>query len=377
MSSKDNKGNANDRSRGSAGAASGASGANTSELAAIIEQIRQGLTGDPQHDAPYLQQQIEQHQNHPLAKEIARECGRMLWDVLPEEQRKAFAQTMDKDTANTMATLAQTALLQREGKSKEALQTIEPLAKQMAQSMDKGLFKDDKASRYFDFETPEQELVWRAHNEEKRTIRHATQPFTQVFSAYASCLYDAERFDDAIAALKKALRWNPANADLYLEIGENYKRLGRMPAYERSLDEAYKYIDNPDTLARFHRSKGYLQIDKHEYRIAAAHLVLSLVYQESQMARGELLYLQQKMHRDFTKMQPDEAKDILVKWGESVGAAPETLQALVGAIKWGIDQDVYTATRAAVKLYGLTGDEEVGKMARDLVDALNKMESEK
>ena len=46
----------------------------------IMESIQAGLTGDSRKDIRYLQDQIAFHRNHENGLEIARACGRLIYE---------------------------------------------------------------------------------------------------------------------------------------------------------------------------------------------------------------------------------------------------------------------------------------------------------
>ena len=67
------------------------------ELDHIIEGIESGLTGDFEIDATMLQNAMEQFKDHPAATEIARECGRILYEILPEDRKDDLHSAMEQD----------------------------------------------------------------------------------------------------------------------------------------------------------------------------------------------------------------------------------------------------------------------------------------
>ena len=59
-----------------------------SEYESIMAEIRAGLTGRAERDVPYLMEQMDRYEGHPLVKEITRECGRMIYETVPEDLKK-------------------------------------------------------------------------------------------------------------------------------------------------------------------------------------------------------------------------------------------------------------------------------------------------
>ena len=343
----------------------------------IMTGITAGLTGDPKADFAYLQEQMETYKEHPLSKEILRACGRLAWEILPDDKKAELSKAMECDQAGYDAILEEVAFNQKSGNPGRALELIEPLAKKLDESISEGLFADDTESRYFNFDSIAERIIWCAHNEEERDIRQVKVRISQVFLAYGSCLFEAQRYEDAIDALKKSIRWNPAKPMIRFELGENYKRLGDMDSYERVLDEAHPYIATASDMARFHRSKGFMLIERESYELAAAHLMYSLAYEESNLALSEIMYIKMKCGEDYTDLTPSSAAEILEREGDLSGANEVTLSALYSLIKLAADNgDADTAIHSAINLYELTGDEDIADLAKALIDAATKASGE-
>jgi Helicase associated domain len=64
------------------------------DYASIVANIRSNLTGDPAHDGPLLLEYSDQYRQHPVAQEILREIGRMLYAVAPPDGRADIDQEL-------------------------------------------------------------------------------------------------------------------------------------------------------------------------------------------------------------------------------------------------------------------------------------------
>ena len=60
----------------------------------IMQEITSGLTGKSDEDVAYLMNQAEKHKAHPFAKEIVRACGRMMFDLIPDDKKAEFEQAI-------------------------------------------------------------------------------------------------------------------------------------------------------------------------------------------------------------------------------------------------------------------------------------------
>jgi len=338
----------------------------------IMESITSGITGEWEHDRGYLKEQMEAKKDHPLSKEILRACGRLMYELIPEEKRSELERVMGNHRSATDTTLEEAAFNMGKGNWAKALELIEPLAAKMDSLVESDWNADDSESRYFNLRSVTDEVVWRTHNEEPRTIRGATEPFARIYFTYGSCLFEAQRYDEAIEACSKAIRWNPADVGLRFELGENYKRLGDMKSYERILNELYPYVATAAELAHYHRAMGYLHIELGNFKLAAAHLMVSLFFENSSLPLSEVMYIKMQYGQDYTDMTPQDALDVLRKAGEKVFPDEDTFDALNQLLRVSFRHgDYQTTLTTAIELYNFTHSEEYEKIARQLTEALD------
>ena len=67
------------------------------EVEEILKQIKERLTGDKKQDLKYLKGQMEAFHGHEFGGEIAKECSRLMYDLLSEEERNEAVVEMGKD----------------------------------------------------------------------------------------------------------------------------------------------------------------------------------------------------------------------------------------------------------------------------------------
>ncbi len=58
------------------------------EFDKIMSEINSGLTGEPEKDLAFLNDQTNKYKDHKYGKEILRACGRLMYDVMPDDVRK-------------------------------------------------------------------------------------------------------------------------------------------------------------------------------------------------------------------------------------------------------------------------------------------------
>ena len=53
----------------------------------------------------YLKEKCEEYKDHEFATEILRACGRMMYDLMPDDSKKEMEEALDKDMYGTEAAL--------------------------------------------------------------------------------------------------------------------------------------------------------------------------------------------------------------------------------------------------------------------------------
>ena len=71
----------------------------------IIKKITKGLTGNTSKDIKYLQEQMEYYKDHSMSQEILRACGRIMYDLFPEDKKSEIGRIIGNDLKVIEATL--------------------------------------------------------------------------------------------------------------------------------------------------------------------------------------------------------------------------------------------------------------------------------
>ena len=75
--------------------------ANKEEFDQIMHQITSGLTGDEKTDLAYLQEQSEAYKDHEMGKEIIRACGRLIYELIPDDKKADLEKAFGNNAAGT------------------------------------------------------------------------------------------------------------------------------------------------------------------------------------------------------------------------------------------------------------------------------------
>ena len=225
----------------------------------ILKQITEGLSGDAEQDIAYLNEQATAYSDHEQAQEIARACGRMIYERLPEEERqKAFDAMMEEDIRPMEAALSEARALIAANDLEKAQTVLEDLVDKADDAKKRGLFQDDAMSEYYCFSEPFEEMLYMFRKKPEREVRRSVIPFADIYSLYGQLLM--ARGDDRAAnyVLKEAVRWNPANAAISFDYAASFKKLGDMEKFMKITRGIFSYAFRPADLARCYRNVGII-----------------------------------------------------------------------------------------------------------------------
>jgi tetratricopeptide (TPR) repeat protein len=325
---------------------------------AVMRSIKDGMTGDSKADMAYLMKVAEEYKDHELGKEILRECGRMAYDIAPDDFHEQLERKIAEDQAEWDELLDETYSLLRDGNVDGACDSILPQAEKLLKLEESGWGTDDTQSSYFEFSCFEEMLLYLNKTRVETEIRVPPAPYSRFYYCAAVCLYEAGRFDEAIEWINRALRWDPASAHLYFELAENYKRKGDIEAVSKTADEAYPFAYTPSLIAQPHRMKGFCEIERGNLELAATYLVGSMVYEQTEMAASELQYMKEELGADYTDMDPEQAFETAEADGAVLGPDDNVIETFMSLIASGQKEgNQEMVSRGAQVMWAITQDE--------------------
>jgi Tfp pilus assembly pilus retraction ATPase PilT len=96
---------------------------------AIMKEITGGLSGDSQTDMSYLREQMEKYKDHEMSKEIIRACGRLMYELIPDDKKEELAKIISNDSAGTESALEEVRFNIYKKDFNKALRIMEALVK--------------------------------------------------------------------------------------------------------------------------------------------------------------------------------------------------------------------------------------------------------
>ena len=327
----------------------------------IMREITSGFTGDPATDMKYLQEKCEEYKNHEMAQEIIRACGRLMYEIIPDDKKEEFDKTLNKELAGTDAALDEIKFNTYKKNYDKALKMIEDLVKKV-EELD--MFQDDKMSEYHLFDEFFEEILYRhIYNPTKDLRRPDMIPYTEIYLLYGSLLVELNRLDDAREVLQKGLRWNPINFQIMSEYIETFKMEGDMDKFFEKTVEAFNIAIHAPDVARCFRNLGYYFVEKKLYSEAISSYYLSARFErESKQVQAELYYIDQ-VSGGVKEPSYEDIKAYSEKYGFPMGAHEDILELAYAYGKHFIEEGQNEPARYFISiLYELTQDDDVKKM---------------
>jgi len=329
----------------------------------IMNEITKGLTGDIQTDFNYLQDQMERYKNHKYGQEVIRACGRLVYELIPEDKKKEFDDATKGDRNKFEESLKKVRFYQFEKNYDKALELIEKMVSEFEEA---GFCKDDAVSEYHTFREPMEEIIYCELFDPQKEVRPGIINMSDMYLQYGSILIDVKRWEDAEKALKKAMKWNPTYAMLAFEHAECFKMRGMLEEYNKHTREIIKIIFRPNDLARYYRNLGYYYVEVKDYKTAVCCFLYSLIFEKSNMVQSELYYISQQTG-ELYNLSDEELSNCLEKHDIPLGPDVEILKIAYGYGMHYYEEKNMEAAEYFLGIFaGFIDDEEVNRILEEI-----------
>lgn len=331
----------------------------------IMDDITSKLTGDPKKDIPYLNQQSELYKDHEYAKEILRACGRLIYEVMPEDKKEEVKQILKNHTSSIDSTLDEVQFIISKKDYDKALKIMEDLVKEIEEE---NSFQDDEVSEYHVFYEYFEEFLYLFLKKPKKDLRQVPTDFPKIYMIYGSLLVEQKEYELAKIALRKGLKWDPINFNLFGEYTEIFKITGDLKKFFELTLHAFKIAFKPKDLARCYRNLGYYFVEKELYREAIGCYLISMQYDNnSKNAQSELYYISSLS--DVNKPTIEELEEIASAYGFPIGPDKDILGL---SYTYGIhfmEQNAKEGAKYCLSIFhDLTGDPKIKELIESLDD---------
>lgn len=342
------------------------------EFDKIMSEIKSGLTGEPEKDMAFLNEQSKKYKKHKYSKEILRACGRLMYDVAPDDVRKKLDKIANDHFSRIDDSLNQAEQFLFKKDFNKALKLLEDLIFELDENQP---YRDDEVSEYYNFEEYFEEVLFKELNNPEKEIRRVPVPYTRIYNMYGYTLYELDKFDEAKKCLEIGLGWNPVSFKLMSEYIEILKIKGDLENFFKLTINSFKIAFRPQNVARCFRNLGYYFAEKELYSEAKAAYIMSLQFErDSEQALKELYYVDEKTNHKLEKPPIEKFKEYSEQYGFPIGADLNVLNlAYQCGIKSLENKNPDGARYFFSILYDLTHDPEI----KAALDKLPEPDSEK
>jgi tetratricopeptide (TPR) repeat protein len=171
-------------------------------------------------------------------------------------------------------------------------------------------YTDDDANEYRHFGNLLEESLYMELRRPTRRVESVPEDYPRLYALYGFACVDLQRYDEAEAALQKALKWNPVKVVVLFALAELYKK-NSPDKYFRTTNKCLGYAYTRQDVAQCYRNIGYYYVMRQNYRLAAALFSYSLFWAESQTAREELAQIAQAGGKVITSPTFEECQRLL------------------------------------------------------------------
>ncbi len=320
----------------------------------IIQEITERLTGDWETDINYLRNETEKYEEFPEGLEIIRGIGGLIFEIMPEDSKNELEFSIKNDQLHLSNKLLE---IQNKIQNNDLDEAEKLVVKFLP---DERMFQNDETSVYYTFRNPIEELFYKEKFKPKKSIRIAPFPYNEIYQFYVYLLVEKSQYENAFKFIDCALNRNPLFSEILFEKAEIYKKQGNLEEFRATTIQCLDLIYTSMQMGRYFRNLGYYFIEKQKWDAAICSYLMSINWNNDEMAQGQLAYISQKTGINIRANDYKNCFEILEK--EDVQQSPNVLWidiALAIAESENGKEDLDLAQFCYAIIYDLTGDKEV------------------
>lgn len=301
------------------------------EYSRIIAEIRNQLDGDLEHDGPLLMKYADEYRDHPLAQEVIREIGRMLFAALPPDAKSDTEKTIDEVYGPINAGLSHAAKQLSSGDASGARRTLEEIIAYFDTRGD--MCRDDAVSEYRMFRNPYQAVLYHKLFKPTREVRKLPYDLASLYWLYGTTLVELGDLNAAETALRHARSFSPVDPAVLFELGEVLKMQRRWQEHLELSLFALSVSFSAEQAARAYRNLGYYFIEQNMYEAADACYKKSALIDDQSGPRctNELMYIAQRTGKPVRPSEPMAVDQVLLSHGVQIGMT-EVVRDTIGEV---------------------------------------------
>ena len=174
----------------------------------ILQEIRDGLSGEYGVDMAYLEGQVTKYKNHKDAAEIESGIAELAYEILPEDKKEQVSKMMYLDEKRLDAVMNEALQLIKDNKHEEAFKLTEGLYTKIRLA-----YRETEELMYLSLRNPLEHQLYLYFYQPSKRLERPPFDLSRMVMLHGYNLLEAKRPADAVAVLEDAIRYNPLNTD--------------------------------------------------------------------------------------------------------------------------------------------------------------------
>ncbi len=338
----------------------------------IMEQIREGLTGEYNVDIVYLEAEADKYHKQKNGREIESAIVDLAYEILPQDRRELLNKMMYIDGVRLDNYYTRAVKLSKEGKTEESFTMSEALYTKIRIN-----YRETEEEAYYSFRNSlEHQLYMIFYQPSKKIVR---PPFdlSQMILLHGYNLIDLKRYEEAERVIGDAIRFNPMNTDAYFELAECYKAMKQPESLLSVTKETLDIAVSPVQIARCYCNLGFYAVEIKDYESAICFYYESLIYSHNQAVEAELFYIHKQTNKKISPPSREKVNAAFEKYNMVTGPNKDVVDVISRLAADALQKNDLQQARFYVHLqYDLTHDPQIKEMV-DRYDAIAKENAEK
>lgn len=331
----------------------------------ILQEIRDGLSGEYGVDMAYLEGQVTKYKNHENAAEIESGIAEIAYEILPEDKKEQVQKMMYLDGKRLDAVMNEAVQLINEGKHEESFKLTEGLYTKI-----KIAYRETEELMYLSLRNPLEHQLYLYFYQPSKRLERPPFDLSRMVMLHGYNLLEAKRPEDAVAVLEDAIRYNPLNTDAYFELAECYKYLKQPEDLLGCTKETLSIATSPEEISRCYCNLGFYCVEQKDYDSAVCFYYEAMIYANNPIVTAELHHIHTVTGKKITPPSRTNVNEAFEKYGLKPGANEEVVAVVAALGKDAVEKkDIPRAKIYFRILYGLTNDPDVKKT----IDQLNQI----
>ena len=341
------------------------------EFEQIMNKIKLGLTGELEKDVIYIMEQTAEYKQSPFAEKISRETGKMIYDMLSDEEKDLFGKVLQEDGVDIKNKIEQI--------EKEIFECNYLKASEMAEKILSNIINDGITEENFDYVSLNSlfELcIYTEIYKKGRYVKPTPFNYSYLYRIYGFCLFKLSRDEDAEKAYENALFWNPVSVSAMLDLAELKYNKKQYKSFFELIKNCFNYSYDLSQIALCYYNLGRYYETKKDSDLAINMYILAHYFKHNKAALRKIETISRKKGMTVNPPSAEEMKKICDSIGIPIGVNPKIITLAANFAENAKKQGNLDASKYFYDiLFSLTGDKMVMDKILDYVKKSNEGET--